>query len=244
MKTADPRTIIEASERLDLVYKVALAKAWADGSPEAVRTAEEAYLEMVRSRNGFYEDEPPRDNPQDFIDAFRATARSIRENGYDLSKPPIPLDEHGEVLNGAHRLAAAFAYSKTVAVETSSIYPAGGSVERTFLKGHIHPAVLLWGKKKYLEYFPSGRLAAAFEPVRNTPLIPFPDWQRRNFFSLRYKIKPFLSLVWCYISRIFRPTPKLSRRIVREKKKITGFSALARYWSKVEGQRSKVEGQR
>lgn len=234
MKEVDAHSVIKASRRFDLVFKVALAKAWASGDAAAIREAEEAYLEMVRSRNGFWEDEPRREKPADFIDAFRRTARSILENGYDMTKPPIPVDEDGEILDGAHRIACCAAYGKPCAVETSAIWPAGGSVERTFLKGHIHPAVHRWGVRKYLELFPDGRLAADFGAAANLPPLPFPDWQKRSRSAWPYKIKPALTWLWCALSlplhRKGKKRDKLLRRKNREKRKITGFAALARYW--------------
>ena len=162
VRIIDPKEVLKASARFDLIYKVELAKAWADGDAAAIREAEEAYLEMVRARNGFYEDEPRRDTPKEFLESFRRTANSIRERGYDLSRPPIPVDERLELLNGAHRLAACIAYGKTCPFVLSDCWKAGGSVWKTFHKGHIHPAVEAWGIRRYLEMMPDGALAAAF----------------------------------------------------------------------------------
>ena len=53
VRIIDPKEVLKASARFDLIYKVELAKAWADGDAAAIREAEEAYLEMVRARNGF-----------------------------------------------------------------------------------------------------------------------------------------------------------------------------------------------
>lgn len=238
MRTADAREVIKASRRFDLIFKFALAKAWAEGDAAAIREAEEAYLEMVRSRNGFWEDVPRRDKPEDFIGAFRRTAANIREHGYDMTKPPIPVDENGEVLDGAHRISCCAAYGKQCAIETSAIWPAGGSVYRTFLKGHIHPAVRNWGVRKYFEFFPDGRLAEDFgDPSAYKPL-PFPDWAVRNRRAWLYKIKPALAWFWCAITLPLRKPgkrrEKIQRRMLRESKKITGYAALAKYWKDFE----------
>ena len=234
MKTADAREVIKASNRFDLVFKFALAKAWAEGDAATIREAEEAYLEMVRSRNGFWEEVPLRDKPEDFIGAFRKTAANIREHGYDMTKPPIPVDENGEVLDGAHRIACCAAYGKPCAIETSAIWPAGGSVYRTFAKGHIHPAVRDWGVRKYLEYFPDGKLAKEMGAMKSSEPSPFPDWAARNRRAWIYKIKPALAWLWCAITLPMRgrgkKRDKALRRMLREKKKITGFAALAEYW--------------
>lgn len=232
-RMADPVEVLKRSRRFDLVFKYALAKAWAAGTPEEIRKAEEAYLEMVRSRNGFYEGEPPRNAPEDFIGNFRETARSIRERGYDLSRPAIPVDGAGELLNGAHRLAACAAYGKPCPVVVSDMYPAGGSVHRTFEKGHIDRAVRDWGICRYLAEFPDGALAAEFAAMGPKPDAPFPDWRVRSRRAWRWMVVPALQLAWARLTLAFRPAAKrdkIRRRMIRERKKITGFFDLARYW--------------
>ena len=229
----DAAMLLKASARYDLIFKVALAKAWADGDAAEIRAAEEAYLEMVRSRNGFYEAEPFRDSPEDFIESFRKTATSIRERGYDKTKPAIPVDGGGELLNGAHRLAACFAYGKKCLVVCSDLYPAGGSVHKTFVKGHIHRAVENWGIRKYLDLLPDGKLAAVFGDKENYPALSFPSWRCRNIMAFPFKIVPALKVIWYSFllwTRSGERREKMKRRILREKKKISGFSALARYW--------------
>ena len=230
---ADAKDIIKASERFDLVFKYALAKAWTDGNAAEIREAEEAYLEMVRSRNGFYEAEPFRDKPEDFIGAFRKTAASIRERGFDMSRPPIPIDRNGEVLDGAHRLAACAAYGKPCAVATNEIWPAGGSVYRTFVKGHMHPAVREWGKRKYLQHFPDGKLAAQFAGADKASPLPFPDWEKRARRAWPQKLKPLFALIWCTATLPLKKAEKREkqlRRMLRERKKLSGYGALAEYW--------------
>lgn len=232
-RMADPAEVLAKSARYDLIFKVALAKAWESGDRGEIRIAEEAYLEMVRARNGFYEAEPFRDKPEDFIESFRKTAKSIRERGYDPAMPPIPVDGKGELLNGAHRLAACFAYGKKCWTACSDRYPAGGSVHKTFVKGHIHRAVENWGIRKYLELLPGGRLAKVFGNAGNYPELPFPSWRRRNILAFPFKIVPALKVAWYSIllhARTGDRREKMKRRILREKKKISGFSALAKYW--------------
>ena len=231
VRIIDPKEVLKASTRFDLIYKVELAKAWADGDAAAIREAEEAYLEMVRARNGFYEDEPRRDTPKEFLESFRRTANSIRERGYDLSRPPIPVDERLELLNGAHRLAACIAYGKTCPFVLSDCWKAGGSVWKTFRKGHIHPAVEAWGIRRYLEMMPDGALASAFGRLEDHPAQPFPDWTRRRGGLLL--VKPFLTALWCRLTMSFKKgekRAKAERRLLREQKKISGYAALAAYW--------------
>ncbi len=236
IRIVDPMEILKTSQRFDLVFKVALAKAWAEGSASEIREAEEAYLESIRARSGFMGDEgdcPPRETPKAFIEAFRKTAKSIHKKGFDLKCSPVPLDKNLELLNGAHRLSACAAYGCPCAVEINDIQCKSGSVYETFIKGHLDEAVRNWGVRKYLELLPGGCLCLDFGSLENYPPLPFPNWSTRNRLAWRWKIRPFFSLMWNHFILLFRygaRAEKTKRRIIRESKKITGFAALAAYW--------------
>lgn len=154
--TVPAKRLICGSRKFDLIYKVRLADAWARGDRERIRRAETDYLEMQRARLSFFEDEPLRTSPKDFIDAFRKTARSLWERGYDRDAPPIPIETRThELLNGAHRLACCAAYNLDCPV---AVYPQvyfgthGGSTFRAFRSGHIAPSVENRGVRAYLDY--------------------------------------------------------------------------------------------
>ena len=231
-RIVDPLVVFKASRRFDLVFKVALAKAWAGGDAKEIREAEEAYLEMVRSRNGFFEDEPRRETPAEFLESFRRTVDSIRERGYDFSRAAIPVDENDELLNGAHRLAACVAFSRPCPVVLSDCWKAGGSEWRTFRKGRIHPAVEAWGIRRYLEIAgEDGALAAEFGGIEAHPAAPFPDWTRRT--GGLGLVRPFISALWCRLTLPFRngsKREKVERRLFREKRIMSSYAALAAYW--------------
>ena len=187
----DALTVMSGSSRFDLIFKLELADAWARGDARAVRTAEEAYLEMVRARNGFRESDPPRSGPAAFIDAFRATAASIRERGYDRDAEAIPLDARGELLNGAHRLAACAAYGLPCLVRRLPKESSDGSRLQAFLDGRMAEPVVSWGMRAYLRRLPNGRLAGEFA-LASRAETPFPDWTDRakdlRRFSLMWRI--------------------------------------------------------
>lgn len=161
--TGTAKEIVVRSRKFDLIYKIRLAKAWASGAREEIRRAETDYLEMQRARLSFFEDEPLRTCPADFIAAFRKTAGSILSEGYDFSAPPIPVEEAtGELLNGAHRLASCAAFDRPIPVAT---YPQvyfgthGGSTFRAFRAGRIAPSVENRGIRAYLDFNDRARLA-------------------------------------------------------------------------------------
>ena len=177
VQSVDALELFRRSRRFDLIYKVELAHAWAYGTPDDIRIAEDAYLEHIRAHNAFCEKNPLRLHPFDFIrDAFR-TLRSIFKEGYNPNHP-IPLSSEGELLGGAHRLAACVAYNQRcfacyIGKESQSV----GNAFTSYLKSDIHPAVLSWGIRSYLKRVPDGRISAEFP----SPLveIPFPDLSAR-----------------------------------------------------------------
>ena len=233
VRWADPLDVMRKSRRFDLIFKVELARAWGRGDAGAVRRAEEAYLEMVRARNGFYERLPPKRTPADFIDGFRAVASSIRERGYDPRSGPVPLDANGEVLNGAHRLSACVAYGRECPVAVSERMSSGGSRLEVFLAGNIHPAVARWGMAAYLRLLPEGPLAPAFKAADGGG--PFPDWTARaremrslqigvRLRMLRYRLEVHV--------RRGRHREKVLAHLEELRCSLRAYSALAEYWSR------------
>ena len=163
--TGEALPVLLRSRKFDLVYKLRLARAWARGDRADVVRAETDYLEMQRARLSFFEDDPLRTRPGDFIDAFRRTAAAIRSRGYDFSAPPIPLEEGTlELLNGAHRLASCAAFGRPCPF---AVYPRvyfgshGGSTFRAFRAGNIDAGVENRGVRAYLELNANARLVGA-----------------------------------------------------------------------------------
>ena len=89
--------------RFDLVFKYLYVRNGGKGF------AREAYLESIRRFNGFEEfdlaDNLVKSGESDFVNAFDALVESVRENGFLPEKGVIPVDESGNVCNGAHRLS-------------------------------------------------------------------------------------------------------------------------------------------
>ena len=169
--------VLRQSKRFDLIFKIELAWAWAYGSKNEIIVAEEAYLEHIRAHNGFCEKHPLRLHPFDFIrDAF-STMRSILRKGFD-PRYPIPLSSNGELLGGAHRLAACVAYRYQCVVRNSANISLGtGNSFASYLESDIHPSVLKWGIDAYYRRVPDGCLINEFPEIQTE--CDFPDWTTR-----------------------------------------------------------------
>ena len=232
VRTVDPLGVMRKSLRFDLIFKVELARAWGAGDSRAIRRAEEAYLEMVRARNAFYERMPPKRTPADFIDGFRAVASSIRQRGYDPQADPIPLDVNGEVVNGAHRLSACIAYGRECPVCTSDRMSTGGSRYEVFVAGNIHPAVAHWGMSAYLRLLPDGPLAPGFSAADANE--PFPDWTvRAKAMRSFHVIERFRLLRYRLVSTLRKGRRKEKAISHAEEIKcvLKAYQALADYWT-------------
>lgn len=236
VRIVDPLDVMRKSLRFDLAFKVELARAWGDGNAAAIRRAEEAYLEMVRARNGFYERVPPKRTPSDFIDSFRAVAHSIRERGFDPESEPIPLDVNGEVVNGAHRLSACIAYGKKCPVVTSDRMTTGGSNYGVFLEGNIHPAVAHWGMAAYLRLLPDGPLSPMFKAADANE--QFPDWSVRAREMKSFQVGARLRLLRYRLIAKWRSGRRLEKALSHAEEIkcwLKAYKALADYWESVDG---------
>ncbi len=177
-RTADPLDVMRNSLRFDLIFKVELADAWLRGDDASARKAEEAYLESIRAANGFFGSDPPKSGPETYVRSFRRTLASISACGYDEKAPPIPVDGNGELLGGAHRLAACVACRCPCRIAQMPKFSTGGSRLAAFRHGKMAAEVVNWGMLSYLRRFPDGRLADEFASEAG-PDAPFPDWALR-----------------------------------------------------------------
>ena len=236
VRIVDPLDVMRNSLRFDLIFKVELARAWGGGNAAAIRRAEEAYLEMVRARNGFYERMPPKRTPADFIGGFRAVAASILRNGYDIQADPIPLDANGEVVNGAHRLSACIAYGKKCPVVTSGRMSTGGSDYGAFLAGNIHPAVAHWGMAAYLRLLPDGPLASTFGAADANER--FPDWTARAREMEAFHVWSRIRLLRYRLVAVWREGRRREKAVSHAEEIrcwLKAYRALADYWESVDG---------
>jgi hypothetical protein len=104
--------IVRRSVRPDLVLKFTYAKTRLTGGDSSWAT--QAYLENIKAFNGFYEEEPRKTTPLDFVQAFDQLLPSFREHGFGPDFPPVAISPSGELLDGAHRVATAAALGLAV----------------------------------------------------------------------------------------------------------------------------------
>lgn len=72
------------------------------------------YLSHIKAWNNFYERDPRKNSPQDFINAFDSVLDSVKNEGFlNHEKNYVPT-KNGYVYNGAHRVASSIVYDKDV----------------------------------------------------------------------------------------------------------------------------------
>lgn len=153
------------NRRFDLVYKIALARAWLRGDAAETRVAERAYLESIRAFNGFHEADPPKSSGADFLAAFRDVVESVRRRGYMPDAAAVPVGEDDELHNGAHRVAACAACGVPCRVaRRPGRYDWG---YRFFLrrKKRFDPWALAFGLRAYVRLNDRARIVTAAAPL-------------------------------------------------------------------------------
>ena len=110
----DASTIFSKSLRFDLGIKYNYAKSLINLG-YVPRVYFQDYLEHLNSFNSFYEAEPRKKSPRDFINSFDSLIHSLKENGYQESEDKIMVTARWELLNGAHRVS-------TLAVLSRELY--------------------------------------------------------------------------------------------------------------------------
>ena len=232
VRTVDPLNVVRKSLRFDLIFKVELADAWLHGDAMAMRVAEEAYLESIRARCGFHESDPPKSSPEDYVTSFHATLASISARGYDETAAPVPVDRDGELLGGAHRVAACVACGCPCRIVELPRMSTGGSQRTAFRQGKMAAAVENWGMRAYLRRFPDGRLVHEFAACVR-PDAPFPDWASRArelrmdswLWLLRENMQHFKAM----LSRGERRR-KARKKADEYRHRASAPTMLARYW--------------
>jgi len=97
-------------ERFDLPFKINYAHHFYQG--DLMNSATEAYKAHLQAFNNFIEgDESGKSDFESFQEAYHEILRSFQTIGFNPAESIIPISTLGTVLDGSHRVAAAFANS-------------------------------------------------------------------------------------------------------------------------------------
>lgn len=72
------------------------------------------YSEHLKVWNNFYEDNPPRNSLDDFVESFKRILKDTKYNKFDFEKFPVLVNLDFHLRNGSHRWAAAMLYDKNL----------------------------------------------------------------------------------------------------------------------------------
>lgn len=156
----DALTLMLNQKRFDLIFKYLYAK-----KPNAYNRY--AYIEHLRTLNGFHEQNPsdgPKESPEDFLNAYDALIQSFKNGGYDASRDAIPIGPNGDIQDGAHRLSACAALGLSVPTEATDLNCLYDYRHMIFKRT---PAVLMdYGALEYVKLNPNAYIVN-LQPVTN-----------------------------------------------------------------------------
>lgn len=89
--------------RDDVFFKFPLARALLTGSESEFGKA--TYLEHLFWWNKFYEDEPLKKGPEEFLTSFRELSSSVRSFGLSSDFAPLLINGEGQLVGASHRIA-------------------------------------------------------------------------------------------------------------------------------------------
>ena len=138
-------------KRFDLIFKYLYVK-------YRNNFTRRAYLENIRSFNGFYEVNPsdgiPKQSAEDFVLSFDELIKNLEDNNFTQTKGTIPIGSNGEITDGAHRLAACAYMNLTIDVcedlEYINLYD-----YRFFRKMKMDEAIMDYGALEYVKLNPN-----------------------------------------------------------------------------------------
>jgi O-antigen/teichoic acid export membrane protein len=109
-----PAVDLLSARRFDLLAKAVFAEHVVRG----VRSdfGERVYAEHINVWNGFNESKPFKSGRRDFVESFRRLISTLAREGFSPDKSLVPIDRNGEIIEGAHRVAAQIATAQTVDV--------------------------------------------------------------------------------------------------------------------------------
>ncbi|MFZ9794288.1 MAG: hypothetical protein ACO3F3_18335, partial [Gemmataceae bacterium] len=110
MEMTDPvrrvsaRKIFWASNRFDLIFKLKTLVD-SEGFKFCDKKVFENYLKHIDAFNCFFEEEPRKTTPLEFLESFKKTFRSIKSKRFKKEKSIISVESTNQLYDGAHRLS-------------------------------------------------------------------------------------------------------------------------------------------
>lgn len=156
-------TLFLKNRRFDLIYKIK----WAEAMKNCGLVGSfyrDMYLTSIKHFNHFYERNPKKESAQDFLREFEFTLENIRKNGFNFDCA-IPVSFDGQLINGAHRLAACVALKRKIAVRIGG-RPRNNYDYKLFIRNRLPEGVADWGVLEYIKLNPKAFIVSLF------PLLP------------------------------------------------------------------------
>lgn len=113
------RHLVQDAARFDIPFKMAYVRTKLNSEWEHV-VAKHFYLKSIEAFNGYFEEEPRKVGPSDFLRSFDELIDSIVTHGLQTTYEPIRVNDKREPVNGAHRVSIAACLDLLVQTEASS----------------------------------------------------------------------------------------------------------------------------
>lgn len=162
--------IFRQSRRFEMPVKISYARAFANGDAKALADAEQAYLEMIRVANDYFENVPRKNTPDDFINAFRSLILSMKERGFDPTHT-LHIDVFGETANGQHRIATAVALGLDVPVCDDPDHTGGRLTYIRFRERGLPEKVAHYAIRQYLRLNDRARTIPRWSKVPDGAIV-------------------------------------------------------------------------
>jgi hypothetical protein len=111
-----PMELFINQKRFDIVFKYFYAM-WASITNSDF--PKHIYLSHIFAFNNFYEIEPYKKQPKDFLDSFNELLDNVKNAGFNKNYP-ISVHSNGELENGAHRLVSAMISNNDISTVISN----------------------------------------------------------------------------------------------------------------------------
>ncbi len=109
----DPRTLLTPN-CFDVGAKTLYARHFLDGIESD--WGQKLYSHHLKVWNGLLELSPPKKGLAAYLKEYQKIIEAMRDGSFDFDRSPIPVNKEGKIINGRHRLAAAIACDRSVAV--------------------------------------------------------------------------------------------------------------------------------